>query len=111
MEKCIKAMLVGKMDKDNRIIYVFRNVNNEDHETNLIMCTQSPNWCCEDVNLFQLGFVSLINVKAGIDTYFSRQHMQRFPYQYDGTYFLNFVPVTHVLENGFVTKPQTITIS
>lgn len=112
MEECIKVVLEGYMEENPRKIYVFRNVNKDrNDEREYIMCTQSPNWNCSHIEIFQEGFLTFKDVRAGHDTYYSNALGRDVQYQYDGTYLLNFVPLTHVLKDGFVTKAQQLTIS
>lgn len=107
LEKCIKARLVAVQDGLYKQ-YVF-----EDLLTfgNFIMCTRCPNWSGGEVQMMQEGFLSFKDVEAGKDSYFNASTGTYHPYQYTATYFLNFVPITHVLNGNTVTKKDKLIIS
>jgi len=107
LEKCIKARLVGQGADEGYTTYVFENLNTGD----FVMCSRCPNWRGDEPRVMQDGYVEFKDVKGGVDTYFEASSGQHKFYQYTATYFLNFVPITHVLKNGFVTNTNQLKVS
>jgi hypothetical protein len=85
--------------------YVFLNL---DEKHKYIMCTRMPNWHGEEPVLLQDGFLEYKFVEAGTKYWCATDSTYKM-YQYTDFYFLDFVPITHVLHNGIVvTKDQMI---
>lgn len=80
-------------------VYVFQDLTNDE----FIMCSRCPNWQGDLPQLMQEGFLHYRDVVAGRDTYFDSSSGEFIAYQYTNTYFQDFVPITHVLRNGYVT--------
>lgn len=95
---CIKARLVAqKMDGAYKI-YVFQDTI----KLNYVMCTRVPNWQCDAINVGEDGFLDYHTVIGGVDRYFDSVDGVYKHYMQDATYFLNFVPITKVLADGYV---------
>lgn len=106
LENCIKARLVAVEDDGNYKVCVF-----EDLVTfgNFVMCTRCPNWNGVEPELLQEGYLSYRDVTAGKDRYYDAKDGMMKDYQYTATYYLNFVPITHVLNgNTIVTKNKLV---
>jgi hypothetical protein len=105
--ECIKARLVGQAEDGAYTTYVFQDLEKD----GFIMVTRVPNWKGKEPTLLQEGFLEYKYCEAGTDTYYDN-HTQTFKrYQYDATYFLDFVPITHVLKDGRVTEVGTLKFS
>jgi hypothetical protein len=100
---CVKARLVAQMQDGSYTVYVFQDLTSDE----FIMCTRCPNWMGEMPTLMQEGFLRYRFVRAGTDTYFDQRSGNFVAYQYTNTYFLDFVPITHVLKDGYVTDLST----
>lgn len=97
---CVKARLVGQKRDGAYTVYVFQDLTTNEFK----MCSRCPNWHGEEPKLMQEGFLTYRFVRAGKDTYFESSTGMFLAYQYTATYFLDFVPITHVLKNGYVTE-------
>ena len=106
-EKCIKARLVGSKEEGAYTVYVFEDLTTHD----FIMCSKCPNWNGEDPVMLQEGFMQFKHVKGGKDTYFEASSGTHKCYQFTATYFQSFVPITHVLVDGFVVDKNKLTVS
>jgi len=104
---CIKARLVGQSVDDGYTTYVFQDVVNYE----FIMVTRVPNWKGEPPQLLQEGFMKYKFVRGGQDSYYDTEKGQFKTYQYTNHYFLDFVPITHVLRDGFVAELGSIIIN
>jgi len=100
-ESCIKARLVAKKT-GIYTVYVFEDLQNASY----IMCTRCPNWVTNEIDLFQEGFLTYKYVVAGKDTWIDKDRNFQ-SYQYTANYFMDFVPITHVL-NGNVVEELTV---
>jgi hypothetical protein len=104
---CIKAMLVAKRE-EQYTVYVFQDIDKEDE---YLMCTKCPNWNGQEIDLFQEGYLSYKFVVAGRDTWYKSETGEFFAYQWTAHYFLDFVPITHVLANGRVSEHERLIIT
>lgn len=77
--------------------YVFQNLD----EKGYVMCTRVPNWHGVEPTLLQDGFLEYKFVEAGT-TYWHKNDATYKMYQYTDFYFLDFIPITHILHNGQV---------
>jgi hypothetical protein len=103
---CVKARLVAKKDEGAYTQYVFQDMITLSY----IMCTRCPNWQTNEVNLLEDGFLEYHEVRGGIDTYFDAVMQIRKTYQDTATYFLNFVPITKVLKDGYVVDKNELLV-
>lgn len=104
---CIKARLVAQKEEGQYINYVFENTST--HE--FVMCTRVPNWSGDLPHLMQEGYLEYKDVQAGTSTYFDNVDNTFRAYQYTATYFQSFVPITHVLRDGFVVNHTQLKVS
>jgi len=110
-EQCIKARLVGRLDEGSYVKYVFEDLLFTNRKHQFITMTKCPNWNSQEIIPMQEGFVTYKYVEAGKDTYWCNQAQTYKLYSYTAIYFLSFVPITHVLTNGFVTSSNTLKVS
>lgn len=99
-EFCIKAKLVAKRP-GRYTVYVFQDA---DKENSYIMCTKCPNWDGPEVEIFQDGFLTYKFVIAGQDSWLNKESGSLEAYQYTANYFINFIPITHVLSGQVVEE-------
>lgn len=86
--------------------YVFHNLEDD----SLVMVTRVPNWKGTPPEQLQEGYLEYKFVQAGKDTYFDNTLGRFRAYQYTNHYFLDFIPITHVLKDGYVVQTDTIQI-
>jgi len=103
---CVKARLVAKKDEGAYTQYVFQDMIKLD----FIMCTRCPNWQTNQVNLLEDGYLEYHEVRGGVDTYYDASVQYTKTYQDDATYFLNFVPITKVLKDGYVVDKTELLV-
>lgn len=103
---CIKARLVGKNTDGVYKHYVFIDLDRLDY----VMCTRVPNWQGADVEIGEDGFLEYHSVIGGQDRYYDAVKDHYCHYQQDATYFLNFVPITKVLSDGYVVEKHNLVI-
>ena len=103
---CIKARLVGQSTDGSYKNYVFQDMGTLEY----IMCTRLPNWNVDDVKIAEAGFLEYQTVIGGQDTYFSSIDQITKRYLQDATYFLNFVPITKVLKDGYVVDSDKLVL-
>jgi len=104
---CTKAKLVGQSFDGAYKNYVFQNLDTLEY----IMCTRLPNWNADSVNVAEDGFLEYESVIGGQDVYFDNKNQVTRHYLQDATYFLNFVPITKVLKDGYVVDKNVLVIS
>lgn len=104
---CIKARLVAIKDSKPYERYVF-----QDLEANKpIVVTRCPNWSGKEPSLLQEGYLEYKYAEAGKDTYYDPNTSTFNAYQYTTIYFLDFIPITHVLKDGYVVESEQLKIS
>lgn len=103
---CIKARLVGQLPEGQYVQYVFQNLETNEY----VMCTRCPNWQADVVKIAQDGFLEYHTVRGGIDTYYDANDQVHRHYLQDATYFLNFVPITKVLIDGYVVDSSALIV-
>lgn len=110
-EKCIKARLVAKLEDSAYVKYVFEDTCFTNPSYRFITMTRCPNWHGQDITPMQDGYVTYKYVEAGKDTYYCVTDQTFKQYNYTAIYFQEFVPITHVLRNGYVVDKSTIIVS
>ena len=76
----LHVKLVAKQsDGFGYINYVFEDLEYQNYDYKYIMCVQFPNWNQFDINLNEVGFVTIRYVREGIDKW------------YDGKQFIDFL--------------------
>lgn len=110
-EKCIKARLVAVEEDGAYTKYVFENLSvTRDSDELFIMLTRCPNWHGKEPNVMQEGFVTYKYVRAGEDTYWDLREGTFKAYNYTAMYFIDFVPVTYVLKDGYVNLKYSLKV-
>lgn len=102
----VKARLVGQEEDGAYTTYVFENLD----KGTLVMLTRVPNWKGKAPVLLQEGYVEYKFVTGGKDSYYDTQLGRDRKYQYTNHYFLDFVPITHVLKDGYVVAKNDNTL-
>lgn len=93
------------------IKYVFENLSvGQESDDLFVMLTRCPNWHGKEPDVMQDGFVTFKYVRAGEDTYYDQRDQAFKAYNYTAMYFIDFVPVTYVLRNGYVTPKHTLKV-
>jgi hypothetical protein len=102
----IKAKLLAKRESDYTV-YVFQLEENDKY----IMCTKCPNWSTPELNLYQEGFLKYKSVRSGKDIWYDSISQSYFPYKYTANYFMDFIPLTHVVDGNRIIEHHQLTIS
>lgn len=105
-EFTIEAALVAKRSGEYTK-YIFKsNYKKTDKEGRItdefISVVKPPNWRGQEVDVGQNGFLQYKFAQAG-DTWFNKETGGWEHYGYTANYFIDFVPMTHVIE-GTVVK-------
>lgn len=108
--KCIHAELKATRPGDYTV-YVFENISPKPGEDPYVMCTKCPMWNTPDVSVGQKGFLSYQVVNAGEHKWYKHTTNEMINYAYSAVYFLDFVPITHVLENNVVVSAQSLIVT
>ena len=91
----IHAKLVDyNIDLDGYITYVFFNLEYTDWTNKYIMCIRYPNWDQAPFKLGDKGYLTYIEVIAGLDTWYDRNLNQQVPYNYTNIQFIKFIHET-----------------
>lgn len=87
----VLAQLVAKEeDILGYTTYVFECLEKEDIvNSKYIMCTRWPNWNHRSIGIGEIGYLQVIEIRAGIDKWFDGEKM--IPYNYDNIQFIKFI--------------------
>lgn len=87
----IYAKLIAK-EKDllDYTTYVFYNLDKAEFGKQYIMVTRWPNWQSRELQINDVGYLTYMEVIAGIDTWYDGTQM--IPYNYSNIVFIKFVP-------------------
>lgn len=85
----IHAKVVAKEIDLGYITYVFKNLDNNDLFDSYLMCTQFPNWQCRELQINDIGYVTVEEHIAGVDTFFDGKNFQK--YGFTGIQFIKFI--------------------
>ena len=99
----INVKLMAKRE-DFYTVYVFKNLETGE----FITVSKPPNWNSESITVNQEGFLTYRFVQAGRDCWWDNITISYQPYKYSANYFLDFVPISHVIANTVVTKKQLL---
>lgn len=92
-------------------VYVFENLEATVSYKKYLMCTQCPNWQTDELSIGQEGFLKYRFVAAGRDKWWNEETQQYHKYRYTANYFINFVPLTHVIEGNLVVDLQQLIVT
>lgn len=105
MEKeVIHARLKASENDCGYITYVFDILDQEQKnrlQAEYIMCVRYPNWEHENIEIGSIGFLSIIEVLAGIDKYYKESEF--IPYKYNNVQFIKFVKESKKRIDGIIT--------
>ena len=86
----IKAKLIAKEhDFGGYTTYVFRNLEDSSFGKKYIMCTRFKNWQHRNIDIGEIGFLTVKEVIEGVDKWFDGTNM--IPYNYTNIIFIKFV--------------------
>jgi hypothetical protein len=108
--RSIKGRLVGMLKDGAYTKYTFEDLYFTDNKYRFMTMTKCPNWHGQDITPLQEGYVTYKYVEAGKDTYYDTRDQTYKQYNYTAIYFIDFVPITHVLNNGYVTEINTLKV-
>lgn len=92
----LAQLVASNRDSGGYITYVFKCLEDSEY----IMCTRFPNWDHRKINIGDKGFLSFLEIRAGIDTWFDGREM--IPYKYNNIQFLKFVDIPEHPESSYV---------
>lgn len=94
----VPAQLVAKQDDSfGYVTYVFKRLDKVNVDKRYIMCVMFPNWDQKKIELGDKGYLSFVEIKAGIDKWFDGEKMV--PYNYDNVQFLKFIDMSDEKED------------
>ena len=100
-EVTLFVKLVAKyIDLGNYITYVFENLEYKDYDSQYIMCVQFPNWEQSDIQIDEIGFVTIRYVKEGVSQWYDGEKMN--VYKYTNIVFLKFIKEPNKVNNDFI---------
>lgn len=86
----LAKLLAKESDALGYITYVFECLDEEVRkETKYIMCTQFRNWDHRVIELEEIGYLEIFEIRAGIDKWFDGHSM--IPYNYNMIQFIKFI--------------------
>ena len=102
---CVKARLEAKRDGDYQTLVFKLSEPNEKILGSYFMVTKLPNWDI-DIEIGQEGFVKFEMVRIG-EMWTHGETLEQHPYRYSAYYIREFVPMSHVIEDGRVLSLQS----
>ena len=85
----LAKLLANELDILGYETYVFECLEEIRKDTKYLMCTKFPNWESKKINIGDIGFLSFIEIRAGVDKWFDGNQM--IPYKYNNVQFLKFI--------------------
>lgn len=86
----LAKLLAKEIDPMGYITYVFECLDDEIiKETKYIMCTQFPKWDQRSIEIDEIGFLTVFEIRAGVDKWFDGN--QFIPYRYNNIQFIKFI--------------------
>lgn len=86
----LAKLLVKETDPQNYTTYVFQCLDEEiAKDTKYIMCTRWPNWDHRRIEIGEVGYLSVTEIRAGIDQWYDGTKM--IPYNYSNIQFNKFI--------------------
>lgn len=83
------------------VTYVFEVLDEEYRQkAKYIMCTRFPNWQCRKINIDDIGYLEVFEIRAGIDKWFDGSKM--IPYNYNNIQFIKFIPKPTKDKNKYI---------
>lgn len=108
--KCIRVSIEQVRTGDYSTIVV-KNLDAQDDSNRYIWTTKCPNWNGNDPEIGQEGFMTYTSIVAGRDKWYNKSDQQWYDYRYTANYFLDFVPITHVVLGGRVVSTQELIVT
>lgn len=86
----LAKLLASEEDTLGYITYVFLCLDKEiQRQTKYLMCTRFPNWEHRNLEIGEIGYLTIFEIRAGIDKWFDGNKMV--PYNYNNIQFLKFI--------------------
>jgi hypothetical protein len=87
-------------DYADYITYVFECLDKSVHDiTPYVMCTRYPNWNHRDIQIDEIGYLNIEEVKGGVDTYYDGT--KQVLYRYDAIRFIKFIELPKIKNKEF----------
>lgn len=96
----LAQLVASDTDSCGYITYVFKRLDELNKDSQYIMCVRYPNWEHKRINLGEKGYLSILEVKAGKDTWFDGKEM--IPYKYNAIQFLKFISMPENLNQEYI---------
>lgn len=96
-------LVVKQEDSLGYINYVFQLLEDEEIkrlDTKYILTTRYPNWDHYDININEIGYLTFVEIRAGIDKWFNGKEMV--PYNYNNIQFIKFIKKPRKKEYKYV---------
>lgn len=103
--KYIKCRVLEVRNGDYTV-YAFINLDAKKMSKKYLMCTRLPNWNVPDIKVGQEGILAYKPVIAGIDRWYNAEELTFHPYRHSANYFIDFVPITHIIDDNRVVKKE-----
>mgnify|MGYP006886755644 CR=1 FL=1 len=91
--------LLESEDDCGYITYVFKVL--ESYYTKYIMCTRFPNWEHRQLKKGEIGYLSYVEIRAGLDKWYDKGNNNFVPYKYNNIQFIKFVQKKEKSKNEF----------
>lgn len=88
----------------NYTVYVFKDLDSLKY----ITVSKCPNWNTQEIDVGQSGFLTYKFVKAGESSWWNKESGEFTAYQYSANYFLDFQPISHIINENIVTKNELL---
>ena len=86
----LSRLVAKEEDSFGYITYVFECLDTEIiKHTKYIMCTRYPNWNHKAIQLNEIGYLDVTEIRAGVDTWYNGADM--IYYNYNGIRFNKFI--------------------
>lgn len=88
----LAKLLVKQTDALNYTNYVFEVVDKDEIDrlgTKYILATRFPRWDHRKIEIGEVGYLSFIEIRAGLDKWFDGKEM--IPYRYNTIQFIKFI--------------------
>ena len=83
-------LVAKEVDILGYVTYVFENLEEDAiKESKYILCTRWPNWEHRKIDIDEVGYLNVVEIRAGIDKWFDGKNM--IPYNYNNIQFIKFV--------------------
>lgn len=86
----LAELVACNRDNCGYITYVFKNLEEDVAAlTRYILCVRYPNWNHSSIKMNEVGYLTIVEIRAGVDKWFDGNQMV--PYKYNTIQFLKFI--------------------